>query len=82
MSQPKSTSEYRVALRAAQVKNARLEAENAQLRERVRKLEAQLEAAQRAAKRQAVQFSRGKRKPTKYVENAISVPARGSLEGR
>jgi transposase len=64
MSQPNSISEYRVALRAAEAKIARLEAENAQLKERVRKLEGQLEAAQRAAKRQAAPFSRGKREPS------------------
>ena len=43
MSQPKSISEYRVALKAAEAKIARLEAENAQWKERVRKLEGQLE---------------------------------------
>ena len=64
MSQPKPIPEYRVALKAAEAKIARLEAENAQLKERVRKLEGQLEAAQRAAKRQAAPFSRGKRKPS------------------
>ncbi len=61
MSQPKSIPEYHVALKATVAKNARLEAENGQLKERVRKLEGQLEAAQRAAKRQAAPFSRGKR---------------------
>ncbi len=45
MSQPESIPEYRVALKAAEAKVARLEAENAQLKERVRKLERQLEAA-------------------------------------
>ena len=64
MSQPKSISEYRVAVKAAEAKVVRLEAENAQLKERVRKLEGQLEAAQRAAKRQAAPFSRGKREPS------------------
>src|SRR5881392_1837792 len=64
MSQPKSIPDYRLALKAAEAKVARLEAENAQLKERVRKLEGQLEAAQRAAKRQAAPFSRGKRKPS------------------
>ena len=64
MSQPKPISDYRVAMKAAEVKIARLEAENAQLKERVRKLEGQLEAAQRAARRQAAPFSRGKRKPS------------------
>jgi transposase len=64
MSQPKSISEYRMALKAAEAKVARLEAENAQLKERVRRLEGQLEAAQRAAKRQAAPFSRGKREPS------------------
>src|SRR4030088_1106099 len=59
MSQPKSISEYRAALRAAEAKIARLEGENAQLKERVRKLEGRLEAAQRAAKRQAGAFSLG-----------------------
>lgn len=48
MSQPKSISEYRVALKAAETKNARLEAEVVRLKEGVRKLE----AAQRGAKRQ------------------------------
>lgn len=64
MSQPKSISDYRQALKATEAKAARLEVENAQLKERVRKLEGQLEAAQRAAKRQAAPFSRGKRKPS------------------
>jgi len=64
MLQPKSISEYRLALKAAEAKSARLEAENAQLKERIQKLEGQLEAAQRAAKRQAAPFSRGKRKPS------------------
>ena len=64
MSQPKSISEYRAALKSAEAKIARLEAENGQLKERVRKLEGQLETAQRAAKRQAAPFSRGKRKPS------------------
>ncbi len=45
MSQPKSISEYRLALKAAEAKIARLGAENAQLKERARKLERQLEAA-------------------------------------
>jgi transposase len=62
MSQPKTISEYRLALKAAEAKNARLEAEVARLEERVRKLEDQLEAAQRAGKRQAAPFSRGKGK--------------------
>ncbi len=62
MSQPNSISEYRLALKAAEAKNARLEAEVVRLKERVRKLEGQLEAAQRVAKRQAAPFSRGKRK--------------------
>jgi len=64
MSQPKSTSEYRVALKAAEAKIVRLEVENGQLKERVRKLEDQLETAQRAAKRQAAPFSRGRRQPS------------------
>ena len=64
MSQPKFISEYRAALKSAETKIARLEAENGQLKERVRKLEGQLEAAQRAAKRQAAPFSRGKRQPS------------------
>ena len=64
MFQPKSISEYRQAWKAAEAKSARLEVENAQLKERVRKLEGQLDAAQRAAKRQAAPFSRGKRKPS------------------
>ena len=64
MSQQRSIAEYRMALKAAQSKNARLEAEVARLRERVRTLECQLEAAQRAAKRQAAPFSRGKREPS------------------
>ncbi len=64
MSQPKSISEYHAALKAAEAKIARLEAENAQLKERVRKLQGQLEAAQRAAMRQAAPFSRVKRKPS------------------
>ncbi len=64
MSQPKSISEYRVALKAAEATIARLEGENARLKERVRKLEGQVEAAQRAAKRQAAPFSRGSRKPS------------------
>ena len=38
---------------------ARLEAENARLRQRVRKLEEQLEASRRAGKRQAAPFSKG-----------------------
>src|SRR5262245_4268826 len=62
MSQPKSISEYRLALKAAEARNARLEAEVGQLKERVRKMQGQLEAAQRASKRQAAPFSRGKRK--------------------
>jgi len=41
----------------------RLTGENGELRERVRMLELQLEAAQRAAKRQAAPFSRGRPKP-------------------
>lgn len=64
MSQPKSIPEYRMALKAAEAKIARLEAENEQLLERVRKLEGQLETAQRAAKRQAAPFSRGKKEPS------------------
>src|SRR5258708_1288423 len=64
MAQAKSISEYRAALRAAEAKIARLEGENAQLKERVRKLEGRLEAAQRAAKRQTAPFSRGKREPS------------------
>ncbi len=64
MSQPKSISEYRLAFKAAEAKIVRLEAENAQLKERARKLERQLEAAQRAVKRQAAPLSRGKRKPS------------------
>jgi len=64
MSQPKFISEYRMALKAAEAKVTRLEAENAQLKEHVRKLEGQLEAAQRAGKRQAAPFSRGKREPS------------------
>jgi transposase len=65
MSQPKSISEYREASKSAEAKIAHLQAENGQLKERVRKLEGQLEAAQRAAKRQAAPFSRPqKRKPS------------------
>jgi transposase len=64
MLQPSSISEYRQGLKASGAKCVRLEAENAQLKERVRKLEGQLEAAQRAAKRQAAPFSRGKRQPS------------------
>ena len=64
MSQPKFITEYREALKAAEAKIARLEAENAQLKRRVRKLEGQIEAAQRAAKRQVAPFSRRKRKPS------------------
>jgi len=64
MSQPKSISEYRLALKSSRAKIAHLEAENGQLKERVRRLEGQLEAAQRAAKRQAAPFSRGKRRPS------------------
>jgi transposase len=64
MLQPSSISEYRQALKASEAKGVRLEAENAQLKERVRNLEGQLEAAQRAAKRQAAPFSRGKRQPS------------------
>jgi transposase len=64
MSQPKSISEYRQALEAAEAKNVRLEARIGRLEERVRELEGQLEAAQRAAKRQAAPFSREKRQPS------------------
>src|SRR5258708_7488529 len=64
MAQAKSISEYRAALRAGEAKIGRLEGENAQLKERVRKLEGRLEAAQRAAKRQTAAFSRGKREPS------------------
>ncbi len=64
MSQPKSISEYRLALKAAEAINASLEIQVVRLKERVRKLEHELEVAQRAAKRQAAPFSRGKRKPS------------------
>jgi transposase len=59
MLQPKSISEYRVALKVAEVKNVRLEAEVGRLQERVRELEGRLEAALRTAKRQAAPFSKG-----------------------
>jgi hypothetical protein len=62
MSQPKTISEYRLTLKGAETTNASLEAEVVRLKERVRKLEGQLEAAQGAAKRQAAPFSRGKGK--------------------
>jgi hypothetical protein len=58
MSQPTSIPGYRTALKAAEARIACLEAETAQLKQRVRKLERQLEAAQRAGKRQAAPFSR------------------------
>lgn len=64
MLQPRSHFEYRQALKSAEAKIARLEAENGQLKEHVRKLESQLETAQRAAKRQAAPFSRGKGQPS------------------
>jgi predicted RNase H-like nuclease (RuvC/YqgF family) len=76
MSQPKSISEYRQALKAAEAKNAHLEARVERLEERVR----ELEAAQRAAKRQAAPFPRGKRQAS--IPDAMAEYIDKHLRGR
>jgi phage shock protein A len=58
MPQTKSIPEYEVAMKAAEAKTVRLEAEVGQLQERVRELEGQLEVVLRAAKRQAAPLSK------------------------